>query len=352
MGRFCPSLAATHKPAAPPRGNRGIMPKVSIVMTSYNQERFVRATIESVLAQVLRDWELVVVDDGSRDQSHEIACAYSSKDPRIRCFKTANGGHSSALNFGVRHTRPDSPFIFFLDGDDMLKPDYLLVTVAYLDEHPCAGVVCCLSDQIDGEGNVTRALNHRSRWVPGRLGLPRQLKSCEFNTPFVAFYCATGQGMTGLYRRSIYDKTEGWDIDLSRHEDTDMYCQMSLLAEIHHIPRLLYSYRTHGANITRISDDEAIRRKATFVRDGYARFRQKWCRRVPRNAEEEAILSAAQRHYYGVHRPLRHLKVGAKTLRLAIRERSLKRIPWAFQLMRYFIADTGSYWILGRANVE
>ena len=77
------------------------MPRVSIVMTSYQQEDFVGPAIESVRAQTFPDWELVVVDDGSRDRSHERAANVAGKDGRIRALRKENGGHCSALNFGL-----------------------------------------------------------------------------------------------------------------------------------------------------------------------------------------------------------------------------------------------------------
>jgi len=326
-----------------------IMPKVSVVMTTYNQEAFIGSTIASVTGQSIPDWELIAVDDGSRDACHAIATEYSRQDSRIHAFPKENGGHSSALNFGYRKCASDSPYVFFLDGDDMIYPEYLDVMSAYLDSHPNAGLVCCHSDRCDADGS-NRRYNHRGRWAPGVCGFPRDLPAAETRTPFVTFFCATGQGMTGLYRRAVFEQTEGWDCRLTRHEDTDMFCQMALLAEVHYLPRVLYTYRLHGKNVTRLSDEEAGNIFQTFTLEAHKVFREKWNSYIPRNAHERKTLDAAKRYYYGVHRPLRHLKICLESIRLFLKTGDVRSLKWAMQLVKFFFVDASKYWFLGRTE--
>jgi len=93
----------------------------SIIIPLYNKERQIARTLDSVLAQSVADFEVIVVDDGSKDGSAEIVKGYS--DPRIRYIKKENGGVSSARNRGIQEARGE--WILFLDGDDRLMQDAL-----------------------------------------------------------------------------------------------------------------------------------------------------------------------------------------------------------------------------------
>lgn len=94
------------------------MAEVSIIVPIYNEERYLRECIESVLGQTFTDWELILVDDGSTDMSNVIANEYKNLDGRITVIKKTNGGVSSARNTGLKAT--NGRYIFFLDPDDEL----------------------------------------------------------------------------------------------------------------------------------------------------------------------------------------------------------------------------------------
>jgi hypothetical protein len=106
----------------------------------------------------------------------------------------------------------------------------------------------------------------RSRWVPGII-FPRQLRDDEVETPFVTFFCATGQGPFALYRRSVYARTQGWDPAIWPHEGTDMFCQMALLSKVHYLRDRLY--------LKRVQPSQGMS-NGLPVQQSYARFRAKW----------------------------------------------------------------------------
>ncbi len=97
--------------------------KISVIVPVYNAGDFLDRCIESVLAQSESDWELVAVDDGSKDNSLSILNGYAAKDARIRVFHKENGGAGSARNLGLEMARGE--YIVFLDCDDVLEPHYL-----------------------------------------------------------------------------------------------------------------------------------------------------------------------------------------------------------------------------------
>ncbi|RYF73034.1 MAG: glycosyltransferase family 2 protein [Comamonadaceae bacterium] len=99
------------------------MPTVLIIVPCYNSAAFLSETIESVLRQELQDWEMVLVDDGSRDATWEVITRYAARDPRIIGFQKPNEGTTKARNFGFASAGTSSRYVTFLDHDDQWEPD-------------------------------------------------------------------------------------------------------------------------------------------------------------------------------------------------------------------------------------
>ena len=110
---------------------------ISVVIPLFNKQGSIRSTIESVLAQSFRDFELIIVDDGSTDGS--MAAIKSINDPRIRLIKKRNGGVSSARNEGIR--RATGEYVAFLDGDDLWEPGFLAEVISLVQFYPEAGII-------------------------------------------------------------------------------------------------------------------------------------------------------------------------------------------------------------------
>jgi glycosyltransferase involved in cell wall biosynthesis len=108
-------------------------------MPAYGVAAYIGEAIESVIAQSYSDWELIVIDDGSPDESGAIASSYAARDKRIRVARQVNGGLSSARNHGVRLARGE--FIAILDSDDLWQPSFLAAQVAVLQHHPEVDIV-------------------------------------------------------------------------------------------------------------------------------------------------------------------------------------------------------------------
>lgn len=321
------------------------MAEISIIVTGFNQEDYIGHAIESVLAQTISDFECIFVDDGSDDETYAIACRYAEQDPRVRAFTKPNGGVSSARNMGVSHTSPECKFLTSLDGDDALDPRFLEVMVPHLRANPQIGLLCCGYREIDEAGRDL-GVGHRSRYVPGRFFLPRQLTAEEPNTPFVAFYCATGQGPFALFRRSVFDQTEGWALECTPHEDTDIFCQMALKGEVHYLPDLLYVKRDHPKSVTSGAPGSTDGLKF-YKANAYDLFRQRWLAYKPATEEERRTIDAAHRHYLTRHRPLRHCKVGTRAFGEFVRSLKPERLRWSATLFYHGLRDLVGYNLLG-----
>ena len=107
------------------------MPKISVIVPVYNSEKYLHRCIDSILAQTFIDFELLLVNDGSKDNSGKICNEYAAKDSRVRVFHKQNGGVSSARNLGLNNAKGE--WVTFVDSDDWVKPDYLYSMVCQSD---------------------------------------------------------------------------------------------------------------------------------------------------------------------------------------------------------------------------
>ena len=139
---------------------------VSIRMPAYNAERFIAEAIESALAQTYAHWELLVVNDGSTDQTPGIVAQFT--DPRLKLIHKENGGESSARNVALDHSQGE--FIAYLDADDAYLPHHLDIAVNYLRTHPERDGVYTDGYYIDQNGKRLKSLTSRRRGpFEGRL---------------------------------------------------------------------------------------------------------------------------------------------------------------------------------------
>lgn len=109
-------------------------PKVSVITPIYNTEEFLEQCIESVLSQTYKDWELILVDDGSTDNSLEIGRRYADEYPQISHYQSNSGCVSSARNSGMRYAKGE--YLYFVDSDDFMLPDALSILVKAAETHP------------------------------------------------------------------------------------------------------------------------------------------------------------------------------------------------------------------------
>ncbi len=151
-------------------------PAVSVIVPVYKVEKYLRACIDSILAQTFTDFELILVDDGSPDNCGAICDEYAQKDARIRVFHKPNGGVTSARRLGVEHSRAE--WVMFVDSDDMIAPFALesLFNYASDDVDLVEGKVvkenfkkeqCEVLREVDGLNYAIEVASQRGFWVPG-----------------------------------------------------------------------------------------------------------------------------------------------------------------------------------------
>ena len=146
-----------------------IGPLVSIVMPCYNAAKFLQASVESVLQQVYTNWELIIVNDGSTDQSAQIALTLASRHERISVVSKENGGYVSARLLGYNHISSESKYLLFYDADDKLHPDMLKLLVLEMEKNVDLGAAYCDHLIMDEEDNVSQTGINMPRSVPTAL---------------------------------------------------------------------------------------------------------------------------------------------------------------------------------------
>jgi teichuronic acid biosynthesis glycosyltransferase TuaG len=153
----------------------------------YNGQRFVAQTIESVLSQTYTKWEMLIVDDGSKDNGPEIVKAYTEKDSRIRLFSQPNAGSAAARNNGIR--RAKGQYIALLDADDTWNPDFLEKQLSLMKR---TGAMLVYASHTRIDENSQELL--KPYIVPDKVGYKDLLKNCYISC------------LTGLYDTSKHGK--------------------------------------------------------------------------------------------------------------------------------------------------
>lgn len=187
-------------------------PRVSVIIPAYNVSNYLAVALGSLTQQTFPQFEAIIVDDGSTDDSAKIAEAFVQRDPRFRLVQKANGGLSSARNAGMAAAR--SPYIALLDGDDAYAADKLASHVTMLDEEPRVGVVYSSSRLIGDDGKPS-ALTMDGRPIHG--------------DPLVALLCKNfvGHGSNGIFRKEMVQSVGGFDESLRSSEDVDFWLRIA-----------------------------------------------------------------------------------------------------------------------------
>jgi glycosyltransferase involved in cell wall biosynthesis len=213
-------------------------PRVSAVIPAHNCARFLPQAIDSALAQEGAAVEVVVVDDGSTDATPDVLASYAG---RIVAIRQPNRGPSAARNAGIAASTGE--LVAFLDADDTWERGKTRAQVAYLEHHPACALVFCDAYLMDEAGHHLRPLlGARAREVPTGRCL-REL----FQGNFVLI-----PGV--MVRRSVLDRTGGFDESLRNAEDYDLWLRIAEIAEIGLVPEPLAAWRKREGQASRQRD--------------------------------------------------------------------------------------------------
>jgi glycosyltransferase involved in cell wall biosynthesis len=210
-------------PSAPGRAAASAPPRVSVIMPAFNEASYVRRSIDSILAQTFRDFELIVVDDGSTDGTWGIVQGYD--DPRIVGVRGERGGVCRAVNRGLEMARGE--YLARMDADDESLPERLERQVRFLDAHPSISILGTAYykwDALHGE-RYARFHPETDEAIRRSLGL----------------YIPICQG-TVMFRREVYETIGGYDPTIPDAEDMDLWLRAAPHFRFANLPEPLYVY--------------------------------------------------------------------------------------------------------------
>jgi len=223
---FCKTVRTTHRPSTG-------MAKVTVLLSVYNGEKYLRHAVESILSQTFADFEFIILDDGSTDGTWNMLSGYS--DRRIKLVRNeVNIGLTKSLNRGLALACGE--YIARMDADDVSLPTRLAIQTQFLDANPDVGVLASNIENINSQGDVT---------------LTRKL-DCHPDLVkwYELFYNHVAGHSRVMFRASLTREVGGYDDTLTTAQDYDLWSRMAQRTHLVILPDVLHQARIHEGNMS------------------------------------------------------------------------------------------------------
>ena len=276
---------------------------VSVIIPCYKQAGFLRDAIESVLAQTYPYIEVIVIDDGSPDDTSDVASRY----PRVRCIRQENQGLSAARNIGIRES--EGEFLVFLDADDRLTPKALESGVQHLRQCPGAAFVAGKHKNFSIDGSPVPTMQRRHIAKDHYLEL---LRACYIGCP-----------ATVMYQRWVFDEIKGFNTSLRVAEDYDLYLRVAQKFAISFHTDVVAEYRKHGDSL---SSNHAL------MSNHIARILQSHLKQVSGNRRYEEACRTGMKFYQHLYRTT----MIVERMQSAARKQDWREALWNMLLLVWF----------------
>lgn len=295
-------------------------PAVSVVVATYNRATFLPETVESILRQSFHDYELLVVDDGSTDDTRTRLKPYET---RLRYLYQENRGPSAARNLGVCHAKAD--WISIQDSDDLCTPSHLQTLWDYVKDHPKCGMVFANGDYLGGREHNRETIIPRNK---SRQLAKRGVELGDF------FEKSILRLQAALISRQAYDSLGGHDESLRICMDLDLGFRLLMNFPIAYLDDVVFSYRKHEGNTGR---NEELRLTENI------RVIEKLLQQYPRARDQlgdDVVAARLAYRYYRLakgrwKRNQRHEARQALQRAISLRPRSFKyrlyQLQWVFR---------------------
>jgi len=210
------------------------LPKVSLIMSVYNGQRYLAKALQSILDQTFKDFEFIIIDDGSKDKTQRILKDYSDKDQRIKIFQNqVNRGLANSLNRGIQLARGE--YIARMDADDVSLPERIALEVEFLDHHLHVGLVGTGGWVINKKGKVLK----KFKVLTDSLDIKSGLKT---NNRFI-------HGSV-MMRKSCLDQIGFYRNEFTSVEDYDLWVRISRSYDVANLEAPLYQWRVNPKAIS------------------------------------------------------------------------------------------------------
>lgn len=226
------------------------MPKISVVLPTYNGERFIRKSIESVISQTETDWELIIVNDCSTDATLDICREYEAVDARIKVISNeVNRKLPASLNVGFRAAAGEH--LTWTSDDNMYKPDALRVMSDFLASNKAYDLVCCEYDIVNESGVKIREFRH----INGREKEYYLLSECNVGACF-------------MYTRPLFERVGDYNENFFCAEDYEYWMRIALSGRIKYLKGNHYTYVSNEYSLTATKQNVVIA-KTKEIRSKY-----------------------------------------------------------------------------------
>ena len=269
-------------------------PLISVVIPAYNAEQFLDETLESVLSQTYENWECIIVNDGSTDNTESVAKKWCEKDARFRYFYKENSGASDTRNLGIKKARGE--YIAFLDADDLYMPNFLEICLENLVEKDVDLVAPKMLEFWDVQNEVIEDEDKKDYLYSGKEGIALFLHS---NRITMALLC----------KKSVMDEVGGF----TWHKKAeDLHCWLKVLFAGYKIYRLgeYYAYRRMHNNSWSSMDincskevlELIVSLKANILENGmdYYRYFNRW-------AKKNIIINNKNRKHLNIREEIKYI---------------------------------------------
>lgn len=232
------------------------MPSVSVLMSVFNCERYLAEAVRSVLAQTFTDFEFLIVNDGSSDQSLSLLTEFAKTDERIRLIDRPNTGITRALNEMIGLSR--GKYLARMDADDASQPERFARQVAYLDANPECVCVGSRVMMMDPYGSPVAESGHKLTHEEIDYELLNQ-SGWAMVHPSV------------MMRRDAVERIGGYDVRWRHCEDHDLFLRLAEVGKVANLPDVLLWYRRHYGSINYNKAAEQSSQKEALLREAHAR---------------------------------------------------------------------------------
>jgi glycosyltransferase involved in cell wall biosynthesis len=217
------------------------MSKVEVIIPAYNAARYLPTAIESVMAQTFEDWRILLVDDGSTDETSTIIAPYRQRlGEKLLYLPKANGGLPAARNTAIRHSTAE--FLALLDADDIWLPNRLEESLKVFEGRPQVGLSYGYISRVDPDGVLIDTFAERQLNGEGWIAPHIYTRAVYLPCPTITF------------RKRCVDEVGMFDETMRATEDRDLWLRIALKYELALVPHLIAYYRTSPASMTTDSD--------------------------------------------------------------------------------------------------
>jgi glycosyltransferase involved in cell wall biosynthesis len=231
------------------------MATVDVIIPAFNSAKYLPFALESVFSQTFDDWQILIVDDGSTDNTADVVAPFLGRfGSKIRFIKQNNRGPSAARNTAIQASTAE--FLALLDADDVWLPCRLSESLKALAERPQAGLAYGLVTHIDPEGRIGETFEGNRKNAQGRIAPYIYMRKVELPAPTITF------------RRRCIEEVGIFDEAMRATEDRDLWLRIAFRYEVAFVPKVLAYYRA-SPNSASADSQRMLKAQLQFIRKHY-----------------------------------------------------------------------------------